>query len=53
VLVAEALGRIGGESALQGLLRALSPTKLSDLGPVVRLAEEEVQLDGPLNDLWS
>lgn len=43
VLAAEALGRIGGESALQGLLSALSPTKLSDLGPVVRLAEETVQ----------
>ncbi len=43
VLAAEALGRIGGESAFQGLLRALSPTKLHDLGPVVRLAEEAVQ----------
>lgn len=43
VLAAEALGRIGGESAFQGLSRALSPTKLNDLGPVVRLAEEAVQ----------
>lgn len=43
VLAAEALGRIGGESAVQGLLRALRPTKLSDLGPVVRLAEEATQ----------
>lgn len=43
VLAAEALGRIGGEPAFQGLLTALSPTKLSDLGPVVRLAEEAVQ----------
>ena len=43
VLAAEALGRIGGESAFQGLLTALSPTKLSELGPVVRLAEEAVQ----------
>lgn len=43
VLAAEALGRIGGESAIQGLLSALSPTKLRDLGPVLRLAEEAVQ----------
>lgn len=43
VLAAEALGRIGGEAALQGLLSALNPTKLNDLGPVVRLAEEAVQ----------
>ncbi len=43
VLAAEALGRIGGEVALQGLLSALNSTKLSDLGPVVRLAEEAVQ----------
>ena len=43
VLAAEALGRISGESALQGLLNALSSMKLHGLGPVVRLAEEEVQ----------
>ena len=43
VLAAEALGRIGSESAFQGLLMALSPARLSECGPVVRLAEEAVQ----------
>ncbi|MCP9463497.1 MAG: HEAT repeat domain-containing protein [Nitrospira sp.] len=43
VLAAEALGRVGGEAAFQGLLCALNPARLRDLEPVVRLSEEAVQ----------
>lgn len=43
VLAAEALGRVGGEAAFQGLLDVLSPARLRGLDPVVRLSEETVQ----------
>jgi HEAT repeat protein len=43
VLAAEALGRIGGEGAFQGLLKALHPRRVEHLSPVLRLSEETVQ----------
>ena len=43
MLAAEALGRIGGEAAVQGLLAALAPYRLNALSPVLRLSEESVQ----------
>lgn len=43
VLAAEALGRIGGEDAFQGLLQALDLQRFEGLSPVLRLSEETVQ----------
>lgn len=42
-LAAEALGRIGGEAAFRGLVRALDPDRFDGLEPVKRLSEETVQ----------
>ncbi len=43
VLAAEALGRIGGEAAFEGLCEALVAHPLEALSPVLRLSEETVQ----------
>lgn len=43
ILAAEALGRVGGETAFQGLLHALTANLLETLKPVLRLSEEMVQ----------
>jgi HEAT repeat protein len=43
ILAAEALGRIGGDAAFQGLLQALDPRRFDQLSPVMRLSEEDVQ----------
>lgn len=42
MLAAEALGRLGGEVAFQGLLQALEVHPLETLNPVLRLSEEAV-----------
>lgn len=43
VLAAEALGRLKGDAALEGLLGALDPRRFDGLDPVLRSAEEDVQ----------
>jgi HEAT repeat protein len=43
VLAVEALGRIGGEAAFQGLLNVIAIHRLEGLDPVLRLSEEAVQ----------
>ncbi len=43
VLAAEALGRLKGETAFQGLLKAVDPQRFEGLEPILRLSEEDVQ----------
>lgn len=42
-LAAEALGAIGGQRAIDGLIRALTVNDVSDRAPIIRLAEELVR----------